>query len=49
VELVGRLEGDVKASALQGHYVYVGEGNRLGVVDISDPGNPRKVRYLGIG
>ncbi|MGA9347464.1 MAG: two-component regulator propeller domain-containing protein [Anaerolineae bacterium] len=43
VELVGRVAGDIYAVAVQEDYAYVGERNRLVVLDISNPANPIRV------
>ena len=43
VELVGQIGGHIQAVAVQGDYAYIGEWNRLVVVDISNPANPVKV------
>jgi hypothetical protein len=43
LRLVGRYGGSVSAVALRGDYAYVGVGNGLEVLDVSDPAAPRVV------
>ena len=40
VELISRVDGTVRAVAVQGNYVYIGDGKRLVILDVSDPAAP---------
>jgi uncharacterized protein (TIGR03437 family) len=42
-QLVGQIGGPTKAVAAQGKYAYVGVGQRLIVLDVSDPATPLEV------
>lgn len=49
MEVVGQSGGQMHAIAAQGSYVYVGQGTRLVVFDVSDPRQPRRVGASGQG
>lgn len=46
IEFVGGLGGPVKAAAVDNDLAYLGEGTRLTVADVSDPGHPLPLSHL---
>jgi len=46
VEILGHIGGSVNAVSVQGNYAFVGMGPELAVLDVTIPGDPRRVGYL---
>ena len=48
LELVGQIGGATDAVHVVGNYAYIGVGQRLVILDVSDPTNPRQVGRTGL-
>ena len=46
LEMIGHSGGEVQAVAVVGNLAYVGMGNELAVLNISNPAQPQRVGYV---